>query len=168
MRALRPIYLISILSLFIVAGFWVHSFIGIGHIGYSSFPPLSESVSSAARDPFDGSELAQEFEWVIAAEAGSITLVKIPHIRYLHLGFYFGFSGFGEGSVVGDGGGRLSRLTGHFRFHHCSEQDNFYGFPCLWIGSVPFWFPTMILGIVATFARRLYTQAKSEAQQVAP
>ena len=115
-----------------------------------------------------GDELAPEFEWVIAAEAGSITLVKVPYIRYLDFGFNFGFSGFGEGSVVGDGGGKLSRLTGHFRFHHCSEQDNFHGIRCLWIGSVPFWFPTMILAIVAVLTRRLYTQTKLEAQQVAP
>lgn len=153
MRSLRPIYLISTLSLLMVVGLWIHSFIGVGHIGYSALPR--------------GEELAPEFEWVLAAEAGSITLVKLPYIRYLDFGLNFGFSGFGDEGVVGDGGGRLSRLTGHFRFHQCAEHDNFYGIPCMWIGSVPFWFPAMILGIVALLARRLYTQAESEAQQAA-
>ena len=141
------------MALLIVVGFWIHSFIGVGHVGYCSFPREGE--------------YGPEFEWVIAAEAGSITLVKVPYIRYLDFGFNHGFSGFGEGGVVGDGGGMLSRLTGHFRFHQRSEQDMFYGISCLWIGSVPFWLPAMILGIVAVLARRLYTKAKSKAQQAA-
>ena len=93
MRALRPIYPISTMCLFIVVGFWVQSFIGVGHVGYCSLPR--------------GGELAPEFEWDLAAEAGSITLVKVPYIRYLNFGFNHGFSGFGEGSVVGDGGTKV-------------------------------------------------------------
>jgi hypothetical protein len=141
------------MGLLIVVGFWVQSFIGVGHVGYCSLPHEGE--------------LGPEFEWVIAAEAGSITLVKVPYIRYLDFGFNHGFSGFGKGSVVGDGGTKVSRLIGRFRFRHCSEQDNFYGIPCLWIGSVPFWLPTMMIATVAVLARRRYKRTKSDAQQVA-
>lgn len=140
------------MSLIIVIGFWVQSFIGVGHVGYSSFPAPGQ--------------LAPDSEWVIAAEAGSITLVQVPYVRYLDFGFNWGFSEFGEGSVVGEGN-QVLRLVGRFRFHHCSDQDNFYGIPCFWIGSIPFWLPTMMLAIVAVFARRLFTRSKSDAPQAA-
>lgn len=150
LRALRLIYLISSLSLFIVVGFCVQSFIGVAHVGYCPLPREGE--------------LAPEFEWHLVAEAGSVTLIKIPYIRYLDFGFDHGFSKFGEGGVVGDGGAMVSRLIGRFRFRHCAEHDNFYGIPCQWIGSVPFWLPTLMLSTFAILARRLYDQTRSGAQ----
>jgi hypothetical protein len=98
MRALRPIYLFSMMALLIVVGFWIHSFIGVGHVGYCSLPREGE--------------YGPEFEWVIAAEAGSITLVKVPYIRYLDFGFNHGFSGFGEGSHSRQVKARIPDSTG--------------------------------------------------------
>jgi hypothetical protein len=134
-------------------GFWVHSFFGIGYVSYCSEPKADE--------------FGPEFEWIVAAEAGSISLVRAPYIRYLDFGFHHGFSSFGANSVADDGGTWTSRLVGRIDLPLGStEEEDFYGIPCLRICSVPFWLPSISLVALAGYSWRINSQAKKLAQQV--
>lgn len=138
LRRSRLLLFVSSTLLFLVVGFWIHSFLGVGHLRY--FPPML--------GPNPGTL------WVVAAESGSLTMAQVPPFGYPATNWDWGYVRFSKGGLAGDGGGWFSRLIGRFRCHSGSVEPDFYGNPCLWICSVPFWLLSTVLGMVAIVAVR--------------